>query len=513
MPVLWGHILAAFWATLATFLAMGACRFTLGTPFLPEVIAQHLFALATPSLMTAALRLFGFGAKWIVFVLAIIGVLGGGVGLGWLYARWLQKRGRLPSARSGSLFGILVGAALMALDLPVLGAGFFGGELRHGRVLGVGVWLALHLLYGALLGLALRRPGSSPLPAGPDRSRRRAVGRRLFLRRLLLWPAFWWAGRSRGWATAPEPPATAAAEVDVTALPGLTPEVTPQEKFYTVSKNLFDPTIEAQAWRLSIHGLVDRPLRLSLHDLQALPVYQAYVTFICISNEIGGHLIGNAQWQGVRLHTLLAQAEVRAEARKVVLRSADGYSTGVPLARCLRPETFLAYGMNGRPLPKAHGFPLRAVIPGYYGMKQPKWLTEIELVADDYQGYWESRGWADEAVVKTMSRIDVPPHRSHASQPNVAVGGIAFAGERGFSAVELSSDGGKTWQGAVLKPALSPWAWSLWRGTLLLPREGAFLLAVRGTDGHGNLQEERVSEPLPDGASGYHKVRLTRRGS
>jgi hypothetical protein len=153
-------------------------------------------------------------------------------------------------------------------------------------------------------------------------------------------------------------------------------------------------------------------LQLSLDELKVLPAHEAYVTFACISNEIGGKLIGNARWKGVPLRTLLEMAQLKPEARKVVLRSDDGYSTGIPLERCLRPQTFLAYEMNGQELPNSHGFPLRAVIPGYYGMKQPKWLTEIEVVADDYLGYWEERGWADEAVVKTLSRIDVPAHRA-----------------------------------------------------------------------------------------------------
>jgi hypothetical protein len=179
----------------------------------------------------------------------------------------------------------------------------------------------------------------------------------------------------------------------------------------------------------------------------------------------------------------------------------------------LRPQTFLAYEMNGRQLPDSHGFPLRAVIPGYYGMKQPKWLTEIEVVAHDYQGYWEERGWADEAVVKTMSRIDVPSHRSQVLLSGAHIAGIAFAGDRGIGKVEFSSDGGKTWQEATIKPPLSPYTWTLWAGELALPGEGDYTLAVRATDGQGALQDARASEPLPDGASGYHKLRVKGQGT
>jgi Oxidoreductase molybdopterin binding domain/Mo-co oxidoreductase dimerisation domain len=242
--------------------------------------------------------------------------------------------------------------------------------------------------------------------------------------------------------------------------------------------------------------------------LKALPSYEAYVTFTCISNEIGGDLIGNAMWKGVSLHHLLELARVKAEARKVIFRADDGYSTGVPFERCLRPQTFLAYELNGKALPDKHGFPLRAVIPGYYGMKQPKWLTEIDVVAADYQGYWEQRGWADDVVVKTMSRIDVPPHRGEVPASGAVIAGIAFAGERGITQVEVSVDGGKTWHEAQLKPALSPYSWVLWATELAFPQDGEYPLAVWATDGQGNLQEDRLSEPLPDGASGYHKIRV-----
>jgi DMSO/TMAO reductase YedYZ molybdopterin-dependent catalytic subunit len=305
----------------------------------------------------------------------------------------------------------------------------------------------------------------------------------------------------------------AALDMAFEALKGLSSEVTPNEKFYTISISLFDPTINPKTWKLTLHGLVDKPLQLSLDELKALPAHEAYVTFACISNEIGGKLIGNARWKGVPLRTLLEMAQLKPEAHKVVLRSDDGYSTGIPLERCLRPQTFLAYEMNGQELPNSHGFPLRAVIPGYYGMKQPKWLTEIEVVADDYLGYWEERGWADEAVVKTFSRIDVPAHRAQVPVSGAPIGGIAFAGDRGIRKVEFSLDGGKTWEVAVLKPPLSPYTWTLWAAELALPSRGDYVLAVRATDGQGTLQDERVSEPLPDGVSGYHKLRVTGQGT
>jgi DMSO/TMAO reductase YedYZ molybdopterin-dependent catalytic subunit len=505
-------LLVALGATLALLVAMGVGRFTLGTPLIPELIAQQIFSVVPPPLFTALIRLLGFGAKWVAFSLTIVGYISGGVGLGWLYAWWFTRQRRSPSLMNGCLFGVSLWLVLMSVGMPLLGAGPFGMALRPDAVSGAGGLLAWHLLYGGLLGKLMRharhgRP--SPAPALPQAE---ALRRRLFLGGLLTLPVTWLSTSVFRPSVLGVGPRLAAVENSFADLSGLSPEVTPQGKFYTISKNLFDPAIKAQTWTLSIHGLVETPLQLSLDELKALPPYEAYVTFACISNEIGGPLISNARWKGVPLRTLLELAKLKPEARKVVLRADDGYSTGIPLERCWRPETFLAYEMNGGPLPVRHGFPLRTVIPGYYGMKQPKWLTAIEIVAHDHQGYWEERGWADDAVVKTWSRIDLPAHRSQIPARGVPIGGIAFAGDRGIKRVEFSSDGGTTWQEAKLKPALSPYAWTLWLGMLVLPTEGAYLLAVRATDGGGNLQEERLSEPLPVGVSGYHKLRVIRKG-
>ena len=507
-------LLVTAYATLTMVAAMAVGRFTLGTPLIPELIAQQMFALVTPQLFTAMIRLFGFGAKWVAFGLAVAGYIGGGIGLGWLYVRWLGRRGRMPSVMSGCLFGVLIWLVIMTLGMPLLGAGVFGVGLRRGAVVGVGGLLALHLLYGGLLGwLSRRATRGAPAPARiPVEAE--SPQRRLLLRSMVALPALWsLTGSVGGLVLGLERRLAAALGIAFEAIQGLSAEVTPNEKFYTISISLFDPTINPKTWKLALHGLVEQPLQLSLDELRALPAHEAYVTFACISNEIGGKLIGNARWKGVPLRTLLEMARFKPEARKVVLRSDDGYSTGIPLERCLQPQTFLAYEMNGQELPNSHGFPLRAVIPGYYGMKQPKWLTEIEVVADDYQGYWEERGWADEAVVKTLSRIDVPAHRAQVPVSGAPIGGIAFAGDRGIRQVEFSLDGGKTWQEATLKPALSPYTWTLWAAELALPNSGEYLLAVRATDGQGIVQDERVSEPLPDGVSGYHKLRITGQGT
>jgi DMSO/TMAO reductase YedYZ molybdopterin-dependent catalytic subunit len=504
--------IAAVSATLALLVAMFVGRFTLGTPLLPELLAQQSFALVTPRLFTAVVRLFGFWAKWVAFALAVLAYGGWGVGLGWWYARALAGRTRLPGLASGWLFGVGLWLVTMAIGLPLLGAGLFGARLRQGPVTAGVALLAYHLLYGGLLGWLARSPSAHATTSGSDQALPDRSGRRALLRQLAGLPVLWLAAAGAGsWLIAMGTRLAGAATLAFEAIKGLSPEVTPTAKFYTISKNLFDPTPNPRTWRLKIRGLVEHPLTLSLDELKAMPAHEAYVTFVCISNEVGGDLIGNALWKGVPLRHLLGLAGVKPGARKVVLRADDGYSTGVPLERCLHPQTFLAYEMNGAPLPDKHGFPLRAVIPGYYGMKQPKWLTEIEVVDHDYQGYWEERGWADEAVVKTMSRIDVPRHRSQLTPTGEVIAGIAFAGDRGIQRVEYSVDGGQSWQEAQVKAPLSAYSWVLWAAPLALP-EGSHLLAVRAVDGQGQLQDPRPSEPLPDGASGYHRLRIAVKG-
>lgn len=293
-------------------------------------------------------------------------------------------------------------------------------------------------------------------------------------------------------------------------IPGLSPEVTPNEKFYRISKNLFDPVVNVSKWFLEVKGLVERPLRLPYDELKTLPAVQQYTTLECISNEVGGDLISNALWKGVRLKELLTKVGMKPKGKKVVFTCVDGYSTGIPLEKALHPDTILAYEMNGVPLPTDHGFPIRLINPGHYGMKNPKWITGIELVDQDFKGYWERRGWSDEAKVKTMSRIDVPAGGSTIKAGKRYIAGIAFAGDRGIQKVEVSTDDGRTWQKAFVKKALSPSTWVLWAFEWEPPKDptmhGRFMVKVRATDGRGQVQTAEIVPPLPDGASGLHTI-------
>jgi DMSO/TMAO reductase YedYZ molybdopterin-dependent catalytic subunit len=293
---------------------------------------------------------------------------------------------------------------------------------------------------------------------------------------------------------------------------GLPSEITPNDRFYTVSKNvLSNPTVRPETWRLDVYGLVGRRAALSLDDLRTMPAVDQYATLACISNEVPGRAISNARWKGVRLADVLeAAGGVRRGAVDAVFVCADNYTDSITVEKALDPQTLLVYEMNGEPLPKGHGFPLRAIVPGIYGMKNAKWIEGIEVVERDYLGYWMQRGWSDVAAYQTMSRIDVP--REGATLEGLSphgVGGIAFAGDRGIRAVEISADEGRTWTAAQVKPPLGPFSWSLW-GVEWTPASAAsYRLTVRATDGTGAAQTDERREPLPDGATGWHTITVT----
>ncbi|MDR7548290.1 MAG: molybdopterin-dependent oxidoreductase, partial [Armatimonadota bacterium] len=254
--------------------------------------------------------------------------------------------------------------------------------------------------------------------------------------------------------------------------------------------------------------LVGRTVKLTYDELRALPAVQQYQTLECISNEVGGDLISNAAWKGARLRDVLMLAGGPAPtAVKVAFRCADGYTESLPIADALNPTTLLAYEMNGEPLPPRHGFPVRLLVPGLFGMKNPKWITRIEVVNYDFRGYWEASGWSDEAVVKTMSKFTTPT-RGSLPAGEVGLGGVAYAGDRGIRKVEYSTDGGRTWQQAETAPPLGPFTWVLWAAVWTPAGPGEYVLKVRATDGTGVLQAARESPPLPDGATGYHTLRI-----
>ena len=291
---------------------------------------------------------------------------------------------------------------------------------------------------------------------------------------------------------------------DFAAINGLSPEVTSNADHYVVDEEILDPVIDASGWTLTVSGLVDTTLRLSYDDLTNMEAVERYQTLMCISNEVGGDLISTAKWTGVPLKPILERAGVDTNAAEVVFRAVGGYSDSIEFDHAMDESTMIAIGMNDHVLPRAHGFPARVLSTGTYGYKNPKWLMEIEVVEKPYEGFWQQRGWDKAGLVQTMSRIDVP--EAGGVEEPVTIAGIAFAADRGISKVEVSTDGGSSWDRARMKTALSDVSWRLWALEWEPPSSGEYELLVRAYDDDGAVQISRHDSPFPRGATGYDSV-------
>lgn len=304
-------------------------------------------------------------------------------------------------------------------------------------------------------------------------------------------------------------------------VPGTRPELSRMPDFYRVDINLRPPQADAVSgamrdearllveeadvepvdapFPLAVRGLVERPRLLSLDEIRALPAVDQFATLECISNTVGGDLIDTTVFTGARLADVLELAGVRSEAQDIKFTCADGYTESLPIESATDPRTLLCYAMGGQPLSEEHGFPLRLYTPNRFGMKNPKWIVLLEMVGGDYRGYWEQRGWDEQAFVKLTSVIDAvePVERGV-----VDVGGIAFAGARGVAGVEVRVNGGE-WMPAELNRPISPLTWVQWR-VRLEAEPGRRFLEVRAVDLDGNVQTATPSDTFPDGATGYH---------
>jgi DMSO/TMAO reductase YedYZ molybdopterin-dependent catalytic subunit len=483
-------------------------------PFPPLGLAQRLLRLVPGWLAVFfierlghwALRLFAGG-------FTVGSILAGGVA-GVLVAR--RPAGTRARTSAAWLAGGLLAVAALAGYRAQPGA---PSLLVYGAVVAVA-----GIVYVTVLRGALGRLETDPVPApatGLGRTRREllralAGGGALLVTGLVLRRLTGGIGDPGGQplarpaGAAPIRAVTPPADPDAAtflAIRGLTPEVTPNRFHYTVDESIIDPDVDQGSWRLRVDGLVGRPLQLGYGELLAMPAVEQYVTLQCISNFVGGDLVGTAKWTGVPLRAVLERAGgVAPRAVRVVFHAVGGYSDSLPVAKALDPATVVAYGMNDRSLPRAHGFPARIIAPGIYGMKNVKWLQRIEVVDYDYRGYWQrSDGWDNIALIKTASRIDVPAALS-AVEGETVVAGVAWAGDRGIRRVEVSLDGGRTWTPAVLRRQLAPAAWRQWRLPWRPGGAGRVTLRVRAVDGRGDLQIARQQPPHPSGASGYHQV-------
>jgi DMSO/TMAO reductase YedYZ molybdopterin-dependent catalytic subunit len=308
--------------------------------------------------------------------------------------------------------------------------------------------------------------------------------------------------------------------------PILTPlvdaEVTPTYLFYRIDINSVIPTVNADNWNLTVKGLVDNPLQINYEEIKSMNSVEEFATLTCISNKIGGNLVSTALWKGVRLRDILSRAVVQPTVKYIVFRCSDGYDVGIPLESGMMDGTVLAYDMNNSPLTNGHGFPLRAIVPGFYGMMNPKWITEIELVDKTYEGFWQRKGWTNNDIKNIYSSVVIPgnqpindrfpnlvPNSGFLNGKNIPIAGIAFAGDRGISKVEVSVDGGATWKTAIVKDPLSKYTWVLWTSGFTAADKGDYKIIVRATDKTGQVQTSELEEPFPNGAGGYNQVNIS----
>ena len=493
-----GRLVGAI-AMLAFLAVVIAAREWLGTLSLLDTLADGILLVMPLSLFSWFLDLFGTQAKTLLLVgLAILMLLvGAGIG-GRLASQPIrgQTLWQRAMAAAGVLFLVMVGLVwLVERESTAIDWQF---------IVSLGVGSAL---FGAVLALLLPVfiPALEAVPeagdAGEGTDRRTLLG--WGLAAVVTLTGIVLVGRDvRRVATR-----QVVGEGTAGQLP---PAITPVEDFYIISKNFVDPQDDrGPDWSIQVDGLVDTPMTFFRADLEALGQQEFVSTQLCISNPVGGDLIGTAEWTGVPIAKVLDRVGVQSDAYKVIFEGNDGYTTAIPVERARDEHAHIVWLMNGEVLPNNHGGPVRTVVPGLYGMKTMKWLTKMTLTEDDYQGYWETRSWSDEAVVKTMSRIDVPGRNDVLDAGPVRVGGVAYAGDRGVSRVEVSTDDGETWTDAeiVEEPSPDDIAWVIWTHQWHAT-PGEYTLVVRAVETDGTVQTEDTSNTLPDGASGWHRIRV-----
>ncbi len=531
-----------------------------GAQSIPETVVAAIARLTPTAVFGWATESFGSLAQNTLWAIVLVGVVGMGYWAGQI-AGQLVRLGRFGRGATGRLSaGIAMGAVLFLIIavgiFPLAREGFFAaGSVNQGTL------LAQAALFAVVWALAWTAIGRAPLPApetvAAPTAADASVSRRSALRSLAA------AGLAAGvgylgWQLAKAPSAgdvearqQAAAEIAARARDGapaaagaapatsagaespdlapdapdevlaqwdpspeepfaeleaegkLTPVITSVADFYHVSKNISDPVVDGASWSLTIDGLVARPLSFSYDDIVARARTQNITTLSCISNELNGDLAGTAEWTGLPLRELLEEAGVDPKAVDIVFRAADGYDDSIPLAQAMHPTTLLVTGMNGEPLPPDHGFPARLIVPPIYGMKNVKWVERIEAVDNDYQGYWQTRGWSDPAPYQIWGRIDTPAQGEQIPAGPAIAAGVAAAGNRGIFRVEISLDEGATWADATLEPSINPdFTWVRW----VFPFEASGAAAnilMRATDGEGNVAPEEYNPPLPNGATGW----------
>jgi DMSO/TMAO reductase YedYZ molybdopterin-dependent catalytic subunit len=532
----WGFC-AGVLAGLAMLLTMALLRLFLGWPTPTELIFDRIFPLLTVEFFIGSLvRAGGYTPLKLQGVFGTLAgqVIVGGVA-GVIYAFYLRRRDRDGAQTTGpSLLdrrgwpllipGVFAATILfVALLWPTLSTNYRGLPPVTARwiallemlisfsVCGAGIMFFYGLLSRPHAAVGDKTVNALPVSVGRRRFLALGIGAAVVLalgstlRRLLQLGTFSYDGR----------------QYSGPKVQKITP-IRPDDEFYQVSKNLIDPDIARDSWRLDIIGRVENPRVYSFADIATMPAVEQETTLLCISYGVGSGLCSNAIWKGVPLPTLLAQVKPKPNVTTVLFRAADGYYETFRFEKAMEPTTLVAYEMNGEPLPRRHGFPLRLIVPGLYGEKNPKWLTRIELLdeADGRLhrrhgcGFYKEQGWGRLGdAIPTHSRFDAPQVRGDHFEAPFQIGkpielrGMAFGGDRGISKVEISSDDGKTWDEAEITMPGTKISWSLWSYQWTPDEEGKTALLVRATDGDGKLQISEYRDQVPDGATGLHRVR------
>jgi DMSO/TMAO reductase YedYZ molybdopterin-dependent catalytic subunit len=497
-----------------------------GTPSLVVAVGSFIIALQPPGAKDVVISVFGTNDKTAVNVAVVLVAL--------LVAAVAGFQGRRSFGSAASLliaFGLV--AFLAAAVQPLSSPGLAALNAVIATAAGIGALRILLGEAGLMAPVRFELPTSGRAggelaaadPAGSstvfETSRRRFLVRAVefavgaiaigVLGRVLLDRQH--PGSAPVSATLPSvsetaPPLTTPESL---AAPGISPIVIPNDSFYRIDTALLIPQVDASTWQLRVTGMVDHPLVFTYQQLLAMPLFEQYVTLACVSNEVGGDLVGNALWTGVHLKTVLAQAGVQSGATQIVGRSVDGFTVGFPTEYALDParEPMIAVGMNGKPLPAEHGYPARLIVPGLFGyVSATKWLSEIQLTTlEAFDGYWVPLGWAKDGPIVTESRIDHPTDGASLSAGSVDIDGVAWAPDRGIQGVDVRIDAGQ-WQPALLSREISKatWVqwWLRWQAT-----PGSHTIEVRATDGTGATQTEVRTRPAPSGATGFDSVTVS----
>jgi DMSO/TMAO reductase YedYZ molybdopterin-dependent catalytic subunit len=484
-------------AGLTVVATMYVAGLVTGLQALPDLLQQPILAIMPGPVFGFLIDNLQHAGKVIEEASLIAAMV---VALGALGALAGSAAQRWRLSRPGLIAAALAWAVTVLVILPVTGQGLLG--LQSGAPTPV-IWALVFVAYWLVWDIAYRPEDMARAQASEtdlDRRRIITVGP-LVIGAVSLGAAGLF--KVPGWVQIIVAPPES-------GLSGPSPEITPVDHFYRVSKNFQDPVVSAAGWALRVGGLVNTPLKLSYSELRGLPATSEIVTLECISNDVGGNLMSTGKFTGIPLRDLLTMAGPKSGAGAVNFRATDGYTESLPLSVVMATsDIMVVHELDDAPLPDLHGFPARMLVPGRYGMKGPKWLVEIDVAAQEGGGFWEQQGWDSEAVVQTTSRFDTPRDGDVVHAGAVELAGVAFAGNTGVQAVEWSADGGRTWSPAAVKPPLSPLTWVLWSAAWAPAHEGVYTLAVRARDASGKLQSGEEAPSYAAGATGYQRIRVT----